>query len=52
MRNPVSLPIVSSSIIPFIGELKVVVTFYYIMLVIFAVFVVAYIYLVTTGHTL
>ncbi|MBT8491362.1 MAG: hypothetical protein KJN62_09965 [Deltaproteobacteria bacterium] len=44
-------PLYFSSIIPLIGGLKVVTTFHYIMAVIFAVFIVAHIYLVTTDHT-
>jgi len=40
-----------SSLISFVGGLKVVATFHYIMAVIFAAFFVAHIYLATTGHT-
>lgn len=41
-----------SSFIPFIGGLKVVAVFHYIMAIIFTAFFIAHIYLATTGHTI
>jgi thiosulfate reductase cytochrome b subunit len=40
-----------SSFIAFLGGLKVVALFHYVMAIIFAAFFVAHIYLATTGHT-
>jgi len=44
-------PFYFSSFIAFLGGLKVVALFHYIMAIIFTAFFVAHLYLATTGHT-